>query len=201
MSELKGRGLTIGLAALALGGAALAVRQPPRRNRRPPRPSKPVELGRYLGLWHEFGRYENGFERGCEAVTAEYRLRADGLIEVINTCGEKSAGPGSRRAVGRARVLPDSDGAMLKVSFFRLPLVGPVFLGDYWVLDHGEDYDWSIVGEPSGRYLWILTRDAQPAESLGQDLIKRAAAMGYDMERFRLTRQSAFGQSAFERAL
>ena len=30
--------------------------------------------------------------------------------------------------------------------------------GDYWVLDHADDYSWSIVGEGSGRYLWLLSR-------------------------------------------
>ena len=26
------------------------------------------------------------------------------------------------------------------------------------MLDRAEDYSWSLVGEPEGRYLWLLTR-------------------------------------------
>jgi apolipoprotein D and lipocalin family protein len=49
-----------------------------------------------------------------------------------------------------------------------------------WVLDHADDYSWSIVGEPSGRYLWILSRQTQPAEATVQQLVERAAGLGYD---------------------
>ena len=69
---------------------------------------------------------------------------------------------------------PAGTNAKLKVSFF-----GP-FYGDYWVLDHADDYSWSIVGEASGRYLWILSREPKPSDQVVGGLIKTASAMGYD---------------------
>jgi apolipoprotein D and lipocalin family protein len=69
------------------------------------------------------------------------------------------------------------------VSFF-----GP-FFGDYWVLDHADDYAWSIVGEPSGRYLWILSRNATPTPAALAALKSRAAALGYDVTMLRETKQ------------
>jgi apolipoprotein D and lipocalin family protein len=80
-------------------------------------------------------------------------------------------------------VVADSGNAKLKVSFF-----GPFFFGDYWVLDHADDYSWSIVGEPSGHYLWILTREATPATSVKDALIERVRALGYDTSMLRMTR-------------
>ena len=73
--------------------------------------------------------------------------------------------------------------AKLKVSFF-----GP-FYGDYWVLDHADDYSWSIVGEPSGRYLWILNRKATPPEAEVQRLIGRVRELGYDTTMMLRTKQ------------
>ncbi|MBS0432030.1 MAG: lipocalin family protein [Proteobacteria bacterium] len=176
----------LGAAALAATAAGLLAWRKRARaqacgNPHVPQPAKPVDLERYLGLWHELGRYENRFERGCERVTAEYVLRADGLIDVINTCGG-----GKRRRVsrGRAKILPDSGGAKLKVSFF-----GPFFLGDYWVLDHDDEYRWSIVGEPSGRYLWVLHREPDPGEDAVQQLLQRVGELGYDTARVRRTLQ------------
>ncbi len=87
------------------------------------------------------------FEKGRDGVTAEYSKRPDGLIRVVNTCrqgGADRTGQGQRRQV----VADAATKAKLKVSFF-----GPFFLGDYWVLDHADDYSWSIIGEGSGRYL------------------------------------------------
>lgn len=150
---------------------------------RVPEPAKPVDLSRYLGRWYELARYENGFERDCEAVTAEYTLRDDGLIDVINSCHKGGVGGPPDVSKGRAKIVAGSGDAKLKVSFF-----GPFFFGDYWVLDHADDYAWSIVGEPSGRYLWILTREAIPNASVKDALIERVRALGYDTSMLRMTR-------------
>lgn len=173
------------IAAAALGlGACATLQRGPVGNTAVPQPAKPVELSRYLGLWYEIGRYENGFERGCEGVTARYGLREDGLVSVINTCRQGAVDGPEKVAEGRAKIVPDSGGAKLKVSFF-----GP-FFGDYWVLDHADDYSWSIVGEPSGRYLWLLSRTATPSDVVRRTMYDRAGALGYDLSLIRETRQS-----------
>jgi apolipoprotein D and lipocalin family protein len=177
------KSLILALAAGVAIGLAVGARAGPIGNLSVPQPAKPVDLGRYAGLWYEIGRYENGFERGMEAVTAEYRPRGDGLLQVINA-GRRGGldGPASR-AVGRAKVVPGSGGAKLKVSFF-----GP-FWGDYWVLDHDPDYAWSIVGEPSGRYLWLLSRTARPSPAMRDLIESRARSLGYDVRLIRPTLQ------------
>jgi len=75
-----------------------------------------------------------------------------------------------------------SGNAKLKVSFF-----GPFYVGDYWVLDHADDYSWSIVGEPSGRYLWLLSRSAEPSPQTRRLIEDRARALGYDTSLIRPT--------------
>jgi apolipoprotein D and lipocalin family protein len=174
-------------AAAAFGAWALleAVTSGPVRNRSVPEPAKPVDLMRYLGRWYEMARYENRFERGCEGVTAQYSLRDDGLIEVINTCGKDPVSGKTRVSRGKAKIVEGSDNAKLKVSF-----LGPLYVGDYWILDHADDYSWSIVGEPSGKYLWILTRQRSPDEVTRQMLMQRVRALGYDDTVLRPTEQA-----------
>ncbi|CAM2151986.1 Outer membrane lipoprotein Blc [Pararobbsia alpina] len=178
------------VAGAALIGAAAIARcwcQGQRRvgNRSVPEPSKPIDVARYLGRWYEFARYENRFEEGDDWVTAFYALRSDGLLTVVNR-GRHGPEGSSRVAKGRAKIVSGSRAAKLKVSFF-----GPFFLGDYWILDRSDDYDWSIVGEPSGKYLWILTREPVPSIELGNSLIHRVAELGYDTSLLRRTRQTA----------
>lgn len=158
-----------GVAAVA-GWRALLSRHPV-GNRHVPEPARPVDLKLYAGRWFEIARYEQPFEKGCEGVTAEYSLGPNGMIIVVNRC--RMVGR-TREARGRARIVDHETAAKLKVSFF-----GP-FYGDYWVLDHADDYGWSIVGEPSGRYLWILARSAIPPATIVDAVVDRAAAMGYD---------------------
>lgn len=148
-----------------------------------PEPAKAVDLSRYVGKWYEFARYENLFEKNCEGVTADYEKRDDGLIKVVNTCHEGSVSGPARAIEGKAKVVPNSRDAKLKVSFF-----GPFYVGKYWVLDHADDYSWSIVGEPTGIFLWILTRDAKPSEALATELITRATKLGYDASMIRRTK-------------
>ncbi len=173
--------LLVTSATLALSACATLQRGPV-GNISVPQPARPVDLQRYSGLWHEIGRYENGFERGCEGVTAEYTLRNDGLVGVRNLCREGTTGP-ERRSEGRAKITPGSGNAKLKVSFW-----GPLFLGDYWVLDRAEDYSWAIVGEPSGRYLWLLSRTPHPSETVSTTIMTRVRSLGYDTDMIRATR-------------
>lgn len=188
MHRLKMSSIVPPLIALGGIGAVGAIWLRSVRNRAcnsaVPQPVKAVDLARYLGRWYELGRFENRFERNCEAVTAEYTSRSDGLIDIVNACRAGAPNGATRIAKGRAKVLPGSGNAKLKVSFF-----GPFFLGNYWVLDRAEDYAWSIVGEPSGRFLWILGRDPVPPAQTYEELIERARTFGYDMTRFRRTRQ------------
>lgn len=146
-----------------------------------PQPVKPVDLTQYLGRWYELARYEASFQKGCEGVTADYALRRDGKVQVVNTCRQGSPQGPARSSGATARVLDGTSGTKLKVSFF------PPIEGDYWILDHDSRYAWSIVGEPSGKYLWILSRTPKLPERQYLALVQRVSAMGYDVSKLRRT--------------
>jgi apolipoprotein D and lipocalin family protein len=168
-------------ATVLLGACAVIPRAGPVGNRQVPEPAKAVDVNQYLGLWHEQFRYEASFEKNMDMVTAHYSLNGDGSVKVVNK-GRSQSGKW-KDATGKAKVVDRSRNAKLKVSFF-----GPIY-GNYWVLDHGEDYDWSIVGEPSGRYLWVLTRDRHPSPDLLAQLEERVKQLGYDWSLVRITKQ------------
>lgn len=175
-------------AALVIGmlaglSACVVLSKPPVGNPKVPQPAKPVEIERYLGRWYELYRYDAAFQKDCEAVSADYSRNADGSIRVLNTCHKGAVDGAVTTATGKAKVVDAASGAKLKVSFF-----GP-FYGDYWVMDHAGDYQWSIVGEPSGRYLWVLSRDARPTDALKAMLRRRVEELGYDWSLVRETRQ------------
>ena len=172
--------ILIAAATLLLG----ACQSGPVGNPSVPAPAKPVDLKRYAGLWYEYARYENRFEKGCEGVTAEYRPRPDGKITVINTCREGAPDGPAKSTEGSAKPTGDALGAKLKVAFF-----GPFYFGDYQVLDRDDDYMWAIVGDASGRYLWVLTRSPTPAMGEKTLVLRRLKEMGYDTDLLRLTKQ------------
>ncbi len=89
------------------------------------------------------------------------------------------------RAVGAAKVADKSTNAKLKVAFFW------PFYGKYWIIDLGREYDYAVVGEPSRRYLWILSRTSQVSDNLYSSITARLAARGYDASKLIRTRQTA----------
>jgi apolipoprotein D and lipocalin family protein len=166
--------VAVGVAGTGVAFAACAhvLGRHPIGNSSVPQPAKSVDLEKYLGRWFEIARYEQRFQKGCTGVTADYSLRQDGSINVVNRCRKRGGHVDEAR--GRAKVVDRATNAKLKVSFF-----GP-FYGHYWVLDHADDYSWSIVGEPSGRYLWILARSPRLPENEVSQLFARAQALGYN---------------------
>lgn len=137
---------------------------------------KELDLQRYLGTWYEIARYNHRFERGLVGVTANYSIRGDGKIKVINS-GYKNGLDGKfSKATGKAYI-PDleREPAKLKVSFFWN------FYGDYFVLDLDEDYQWAVIGSSSDKYLWILSRVPQLEPDIYDELIEKIKQRGYNV--------------------
>jgi len=134
-------------------------------------------IDQYLGTWYEIARLDHSFERGLEKVTAEYSLRDDGGIKVVN----KGFDPQNNRwkeTVGKAYFIDDSSIGRIKVSFW-----GP-FYGAYNIIDlDKENYSYSLVCGPNKSYLWILAREPHMKESLKSKLIKKAKDLGFETEK------------------
>lgn len=144
---------------------------------------KEFNLKRYLGKWYEIARFNHRFERGLEGVTAEYSLRTDGKIKVLN-CGHKQSLNGPQKCTaGKARLPKDGQSGKLEVSFFW------IFYSDYNILELGEDYEWSLVGSSTDKYLWILSRTPQlPADTLTY-ILGKARQRGYDTNKLMFIQQ------------
>ena len=142
-----------------------------------------VDLNRYLGKWYEIASYPAWFQKGCTGSTADYALLPDGRIRVINRCFKNSLDGPLKTSTGKAEVADTASNARLKVWFFW------PFKGDYWIIDLDPDYQWAVVGVPSRKYLWILSRTPSMDENRYQDILRRLEAQGYDPSRLRRTLQ------------
>jgi apolipoprotein D and lipocalin family protein len=140
-------------------------------------PVSGFEVQRYLGIWHEIARLDHSFERGLASVTAEYSLRQDGGVKVLNRGYKTSVGKW-KEAEGRAYFTGDRAVGQLKVSFFR------PFYGGYNIIElDREDYSYALVAGPSRSYLWILAREPELSPQITQRLVTRAKELGFDTEK------------------
>ena len=135
-------------------------------------PVKNFQAERYLGTLYEIARLDHSFERGMQQVTAEYSLRDDGGIKVINR-DFKEAEQEWAEAEGKAYFVEDQNTGYLKVSFF-----GP-FYGAYIVFDLDENYQYSLITSSNKSYLWLLARTPQSDAAQQQRLLKRITELGF----------------------
>jgi lipocalin len=100
-----------------------------------------VDVEQYLGRWYEIAHYPARFERKCVAnAMANYSLRSDGKIDVLNTCRREDGSVKKTKAT--AEIADPNTNAKLKVTFLW------PFSGEYWILDLASDYSYAAVGEP-----------------------------------------------------
>ena len=130
-------------------------------------PVQDFELERYLGKWYEIARLDHSFERGLSQVTAEYSLRDDGGVTVLNRGYSMQKGEW-KNATGKAYFVENPQTGYLKVSFF-----GP-FYGSYIIFELDQaGYQYAFVSGPNNSYLWLLARTPR----LDQEIIDRFVSL------------------------
>jgi apolipoprotein D and lipocalin family protein len=140
-----------------------------------------VELEKYLGKWYEIAHLPAKFQEGCDETTATYTLLKDGNISVLNQCTKNGK---MKQAKGKAKIVDKNSNAKLKVTFFW------PFYGDYWIIKLGNEYDYSVVGTPDRKYLWILSRTPQMEGKLYSQLVEYAKSKGFDVNKVIKTLQT-----------
>ena len=133
---------------------------------------KALDLNRFAGSWYEVARFDHFFERGMSHTQANYVIREDGNLAVINT-GIKNGKPKTAKGKAKRTDLP----ALFRVSFF-----GP-FYSDYRVMLMDTDYQYMLIGSGSDNYLWILSRTPFLPEEAKTIILSEAQRRGYDIDK------------------
>lgn len=159
-------------------------------------PIASLDVPRYMGTWYEIAKYPNSFQKKCVADTrADYSLRPDGKLQVINRC--RMANGEVNEAIGAARQLGETNSPKLEVRFAPawLSFISAVW-GDYWVIDLDPAYQLVAVSEPTREYLWVLSRTPQVAPAAYDALLARLAGQGFDLKRLTLSPQPGSTRAA-----
>jgi apolipoprotein D and lipocalin family protein len=142
------------------------------------------EIARFLGRWYEIASYPQSFQEGCVATTADYSLRDDGRIRVVNACRNDDLDGELRRVEGVAWIQNPADAhAKLRVQFFW------PFSGAYWIVDLDPNYRYAVIGHPSRDYLWVLSRTPAMETDVYEAVLVRVASQGFDLTMLNRTLQ------------
>ena len=142
-----------------------------------------LDLARYLGVWHQIALLPNRFQSQCISdTTAEYRLRADGRLDVINRCSVANGGYDQVTGIARHAAQATSPG-VFEVRFEPTWLnFLPWVWGDYWILALEPDYRAVLIGSPNRQYLWILAREPDLDEAVYARYLDLARTQGFSIK-------------------
>ena len=140
-------------------------------------PVSGFEVNRYLGKWYEIARLDHSFERGLSNITADYSLREDGSLRVLNR-GYNIKKKKWQDSEGKAKFIGSNDIGSLKVSFF-----GP-FYGGYNIIElDKQNYQYVMIAGNDRSYFWILSRTPKLAPNTQERLIAKAKGLGFPVEK------------------
>jgi apolipoprotein D and lipocalin family protein len=173
------------LAAGAIATSAFVIRSKIKTGL--PKGAAPVsnfDVERYAGQWYEIARLDHHFEEGLRNVTANYKLKRNGSIKVVNRGQDAYTGKWSE-STAKAKFIGDKHTGRLKVSFF-----GP-FYAAYNIIAVDGDYQNALVAGHNLKYLWLLSRAPIMADDVRKEFLLKASALGYNIGKLVWTRQQA----------
>lgn len=144
-----------------------------------------VNLEKYAGTWYEQARLPNRFQDDCAGdVRADYTLLANGSIEVVNQCRTSDGKTKVAQGEGRlATAFDPPDPARLEVRFApKWTSWLPMVWGDYWIMRLEGNYQYSLVGTPNRKYLWVLSRERSADDATVRRLLDHARTLGFDVD-------------------
>lgn len=145
---------------------------------------KELDLTKYAGTWYEIARLPNSFEKNLECVTATYTVLPNNKVEVLNK-GYTNADTSKMKSIKGVAWMPDNNHpGQLKVRFFW------TFSGRYWVIALDKEYNYALVGDPSRKYLWILSKSSTLDNQTYRTLVNIGKESGFDVEKLMMVNQS-----------
>ncbi len=142
-----------------------------------------VDVEKYMGTWYEIASFPNSFQKDCTGTTANYSLKPEGGVRVVNKCFKHKLDGEESIATGVAEVVDTVTNSKLRVSFFW------PFFGDYWIIDLAKDYTYAVVGHPNREYLWILSRTPVMDQKIYEGILGRVKNKGFDVGKLKITLQ------------
>ena len=164
--------LSIAASVLGLGllsSCCTPMKQPPLKT------VDHVDLHRYLGDWYVFAHIPYSLEKGKVGTLDHYAMRPDGRMDNIFKFRRGSLDAPLEEWRGVAWVHNKETNAEWRVQFVW-PLRVP-----YLIIDLDKDYQWSVIGYPSRKLAWVLSRKPVLDDATYAGILERLKAQGYDI--------------------
>jgi len=141
----------------------------------PPVVDRVVDIERFMGDWYVIAGHFTFFERDAHNAVETYALNADGTIDTTFTFRRGGFDGPLKTFRPKGFVHDRSTNAEWRMQF-----VWP-FKSAYLILYLDDEYEYTAVGVPNRKYLWIMSRTPSIPENRMQDILAHLASVDYDV--------------------
>jgi apolipoprotein D and lipocalin family protein len=135
-----------------------------------------LDVTRFSGVWYEVAHFPNKHQKRCAGNDQMLFALGDKAnhIQLVNSCKTKAGYTDAKNVDGKAQ---DKLGdGRLKLGFWPL-------YRKYWVLATEPDYQWSLVGSPNHKDLWIYSRKSSVTPEVMAEIRAKASSQGFAVEK------------------
>lgn len=129
-----------------------------------------LDIQKFMGDWYVVGVIPNFIEKGATNGLESYRLDEGGNVRITYTLQKN----GKQKKMNAKGFIQNEENTIWKVQFFW-PIKFP-----YYVIDLDENYQYTVIGVPNRKYVWIMSRDSDIPQETYASILDRLEQKGYE---------------------
>lgn len=138
---------------------------------------KNVDIHKFMGKWYVIGSRPTLFEVGAHNAVEVYTYdSSQDEIDIQFTYNQGSL-DGPRKSVPQKGYIIDKSNN----SHWKVSPIWPLKF-DFLIIALEENYQWTVIGVPDQKYVWIMARTPSVQEETYQKIIKFIEDMGYNVK-------------------
>jgi apolipoprotein D and lipocalin family protein len=142
-----------------------------------------VDIEKFMGDWYVISNIPTFIEKRATNALESYRLNNKGEIETTFTFHEDSPEGDKKIYKPKGFIKNNKTNAEWRMQFlwpFKMP---------YLIIDLDENYNYTVIGVPNRKYVWIMSRKPSLDSKIYSIIIDKLKQVGYDIKQIKKVTQ------------
>lgn len=149
-----------------------------------------VNIENYLGAWYVIASQPTQFEHDCFCSRQVISRKDEKKFNLDISCNRYSPQGKLKQLSGSAKNVDPNSNSKLRATFKIF------FKVDYWIIGLADDYSWSVVTDPDGDMLYILSKTPNISRENYQEAL-RVASQQRDISKLQIVSHAGCSYPSF----
>lgn len=134
-----------------------------------------VDLKRFMGDWYVIANIPTFIEKRATNAIESYELMDDGKTIKTTFSFFNDSPDGKKKVYNPTGFVYNSE----TNAEWRMQFIWP-FKSAFLIIDLDEGYNYTVIGIPSKKYVWIMAREPALSEQVYKTIIQNLSEIGYN---------------------